>query len=66
MSNEDRTVAAIVFGIVFVIAIKVTQVALAYLVPNLSNQYVVAVISGVFAALIAIAVTRKVFPKMFQ
>lgn len=67
MSKKDRAVGAIVFGIVLVIGTKVVQVVVTYLFPIFAaaNQYAVVAIAGVIGALIAVAVMRKFFPKMF-
>jgi uncharacterized membrane protein YeaQ/YmgE (transglycosylase-associated protein family) len=67
MRKEDRAVGAIVFGIILVIGTKVVQVVLTYLFPIFAaaNQYAVVAIAGVIGAMIAVAVTRKFFPRMF-
>jgi len=64
MSKDDKTVAAIVFGISFVIALKLTEVILSALplatIP--SNSPLTYLISGVVGAIVAFALVQKIFP----
>jgi hypothetical protein len=64
MSRDDKTVAAIVFGIAFVITLKTVQVALQYCFPNFasSNPYLVSGIAGAVGAIVAFWLVRKLFP----
>lgn len=68
MKNENKTVAAILFGISFVLTLKVTELLLTYLTPTFaaSDQYVVVAIAAETAALVAGGLVRKFFPEFYQ
>lgn len=68
MNDQDRTAGAILFGICFVLVLKVIQIGIEYFFPNFStsNQYAVIAISGFTGALIAAALARKLFPGFFK
>jgi hypothetical protein len=64
MSKDDKTVASILFGISFVVILKLTQWLLGSLLQT--NDYVTLILSGTAAALLAIALTRRFFPSFLN
>jgi len=64
MSKDDKTVAAILFGILFVVSLKVIELAFGYFFADFANanRTIVFALSGLGGALIAILIVQRFFP----
>jgi hypothetical protein len=68
VKQDDKIVAAILFGISFVIILKGSQLALTYLFLAFAafSQYLIASISGGLGVLGAVGLVHKLFPDFFS
>jgi len=64
MTKEDKTVAAIMFGIILVLLIKTIETIIPYFFADFaaSNQYLITFIAGAGGASVALLIVRWFFP----
>jgi hypothetical protein len=68
MDHDSKSVAAILYGIVFVLGLKLCQFLIAQIAPSFAanNGLIVTGLAAIFGALIAFGSVGKLFPKFFS
>ncbi len=68
MSQQDKTVAAILYGVLFVVILKLAQAILLYLIPSFASahEYAVIAAASMIGVLVAAAVVAWCFPGFFR
>jgi hypothetical protein len=68
MTKDDKSVAAIIFGIVLILGFKIFNLLLAYLVPSLnaSLHQLLLFLSGALAAFFAFFIAYRALPRFLE